>query len=211
MSDPAILLVVVTGMLVIVGFLQAWMMNEHRKGLDGLLEAVRKQADIAREALTIQFRPKVIVRSIKLDPTTSAEYDRRADEKWKIELHVMNIGETIAHVNKCEVDISWLGSQPTTTLEQICKKDWPQFSLAPGERKPLEVLLTGVKFRIAFHILESAVVENGRPQITWPLCGGTIEYADSNRVTRRTSFHRVWQISSGHFAASTDPELEYTD
>jgi hypothetical protein len=200
--------------IVLTGFFVGWQAYE-----------TRKDAKIAHATFVTQFRPKVIVRNISLNPTTSAEYDQIGDGIWKIELTVLNMGETTAHIQKCEASLFLVGDYPTTTRDQLGSKQWPRFTLAPRARAPLEFVIDGDRFRRAFSISEKAnrpLSDIGQPrmvydkspnmpQATWPTCKGLIEYADDNKAARQTGFQRIWDFRSQKFTASQNPDEEYQD
>lgn len=65
--------------------------------------ATRQSVDVATRTLITDHRPRVIVRSVKLDPPATEFYDRRADGKWNVEVNFTNVGGTAAGVSECEV------------------------------------------------------------------------------------------------------------
>ena len=171
---------------------------------------IKRQADTANKTLVAQFRPKVIIRRMKLNPATSALYDGLADRAWKIELQIANTGGTVAHVLKCIVSLHLKDDYPTGQSPETWNKSYAPFSLIPGERRTLDLVFSSDAFRAALHVMEH-IVRKGEKQYTWPLCTGTITYADDNGFTRETEFQRSWNVKTLRFDASTDPEYEYAD
>ncbi|MGO8719052.1 MAG: hypothetical protein ACLQMO_07515 [Acidobacteriaceae bacterium] len=58
----------------------------------GTLNVIREQTEISRKALVAQFRPKIVVRSITLDPDSVSEFDGRGDGRWEIKIYIVNRG-----------------------------------------------------------------------------------------------------------------------
>lgn len=171
-----------------------------------------KAAKIAHATFVTQYRPKVIVSNIALNPATSTEYDRLDDGIWKVELLLFNNGDTTAHVKHCEVGLSLWGDHPIIERERYQSKKWPHFCLAPRERKPLEMQIEGEggELRIAIHVLENTV-RDGRQQVSTIMCAGIIKYADDNGAIRQTEFRRGWDIRNKRFITYDNPEHEYQD
>lgn len=174
------------------------------------LIAIWRQSKLARATLAAQFRPKVIVRTIKLDPITSSTYDGLDNKLWKIQLQVTNSGGTIARVLKCVVFSYLISEAHGMGREDVCTEEWENFTLIPGERRQLDLKFTSEDFRAALHVMEYAISHKEK-QYTWPVCAGTITYLDDNGFTRETGFLRSWDVKSRRFNASTDPECEYAD
>jgi hypothetical protein len=177
---------------------------------NGTLNAIEEQSRIASATLATQFRPRVIVRSVKLDPVSCVIYDRRDDGKWKIEVMLTNIGGTISQVQRCDVRFDLYaenGSSYDTVGAQTL--DEP-FELRPGDRHVLELNLPGDKFRTILHAMETAFA-NHATKLVWPMCRGTILYSDDNGFERRTGFIRQWEIETKRFKVVDDPENEYAD
>jgi hypothetical protein len=174
-----------------------------------------KAAKIAHATFVTQYRPKVIVTRIDLNPASSTEYDRLDDRVWKIELLLFNNGDTTAHVKHCEAAFFLFGDggKPTTEVERYQSKIWPHFSLAPRERRTFDMPMGGTSgdtLRLTIQILEQAV-KSGKPQTSTLICGGTIKYADDNGAIRQTGFRRGWDIRNKRFITYDNPENEYQD
>jgi hypothetical protein len=177
---------------------------------NGTLNAIEEQSRISNAILVSQFRPRVIVRSVKLDPASCGLYDRRGDGVWKIELILTNIGGTIGQVQKFEVSFdlySENGSPYETVGTQTLNES---FELRPGDRHSLELKLPGHKFHTILHAMEMAFA-NHMTKLVWPMCRGTITYIDDAGFERRTGFARQWEIETKRFKVVDDPENEYAD
>jgi hypothetical protein len=171
----------------------------------------RRSVKIATQTLVTNFRPQVIVRSVKLDPPATLFYDRRADGKWNIEIHLRNTGGTEATVSKCEVWFQ-MYSREGNPIDTIWGNIFDQaFSLLPGGRHALTgTLPEGDKFRQSLHSIESSV-ERNHIQMRYPTCHGTITYRDGNGFERKTGFMRQFNVGGQRFAVVDDPEHEYQD
>jgi hypothetical protein len=174
------------------------------------LIAVNKQANIANRALIAQFRPRIIVRAITLDPPTSAIYDGLDDKAWKIELHLKNSGGTVAHIQECVASFFLESTAPNPPPSENWTHKWGELSLAPGERSQLDLVFSSQDLRAALHVMEY-VVRHREDQYTWPICTGTIVYSDANGLKRETGFFRKWEVDGQRFTPSGDPEKEYAD
>jgi hypothetical protein len=218
-------LAIATVWLVIVGagqvylfFRQANIMQEHAGHLANLVasadnnsKAARRQAEIAYGAMVAQFRPLVSVRSMKLDPSSIVDAEKRNIAEWTLEITLINSGGTVAHIKNCSATLVMHGEQPSTTLHTYCSQEWPPFSLESGDRYQLKMSIPGVSFSTQFAYLEHVVGEMGREQLSWPECTGTVKYEDGNGRSRQTGFQRRWDMSTKRFILSGSPEAEYAD
>jgi hypothetical protein len=219
-------LAIATVGLVIVGagevylfFRQANIMQEHAGHLGNLVasadnnsKAARRQAEISYSAMVAQFRPLVSVRSMKLDPSSIVDAEKRNITEWTLEITLINSGGTVAHIKNCSATLVMHGEQPSTTLHTYCSQEWPPFSLESGDRYQLKMSIPGVNFPTQFAYLEHVVGEMGREQLRWPECTGTVKYEDGNGRSRQTGFQRRWYMSTKRFIPSgSSPEAEYAD
>ena len=76
--------------------------SQHSEHFEELATRMRDQVEISRKALVAQFRPKIVVRSIRFDPSSVEEFDQRTNPSWRIEISIVNVGDTVAHVTRCE-------------------------------------------------------------------------------------------------------------
>jgi hypothetical protein len=177
---------------------------------NGTLNAIEEQSRIANAILATQFRPRVIVRSVKLDPVSCVIFDRHGDGEWKIEVMLTNVGGTISQVQRCDVSFD-LYTENGSPYETVGAKTLDEpFELRPGDRHALELSLPGDKFRTILYAMEAAF-SNHATKIVWPMCRGTILYSDDNGLERRTCFARQWEIETKRFKVVDDPENEYVD
>ncbi len=205
-----------TGLLVFVGFLQAgtmiWqarLLHKHSEHFEELATRMRDQVEISRKALVAQFRPKIVVRSIRFDPSSVEEFDQRTNPSWRIEISIVNVGDTVAHVTRCEAISFWMDNLRRSRAD-IATNEWEPYSLQPGETKRLILPVEQRDFRTSLHVVESAIKRTNESQ-EFPVCKGYIFYTDENGHTRETGFERRWNIHLRRFIASEDPESEYSE
>jgi hypothetical protein len=165
----------------------------------------RRYVNISVRNFVATFRPKVLIRSIILDPETVED---KPAGPCKIRLLLVNTGGTIAYVDSCEFSLDWFDIEKPTILFGHATDS--SFSLVPGQSRSIDLEIPGSGFPMSLYSLEVNVREGAR-QKKFPMCSGTITYTDDNKIQRRTGFQRVWDVSSRRFAASTDTEYEYAD
>jgi hypothetical protein len=174
------------------------------------LNAIKEQSKIANATLVTQFRPKVIVRSMRLDPPSFIYFDRRGDGIWKIELQLMNIGGTVATIQKGLAFFQeYVDGHPRKELAPFLILE-EKFSLRPGERRSLDYALSPEAFRDYMQVLETSTTLKDK-QPCWPICHGAITYRDENGFDRETGFGREWNVKEERFDPLDDPKFEYQD
>ena len=179
-------------------------------------EASAKQAEIAKTALVSSFRPKIVLRSITLNPPNLAAYHAANDGIWKIDALLVNEGGTKAMVETCELEFVWDKDDPVPWVKKItpiCTEVWNSFVIPPAARHPLQVSIPydtgfGGTFDLIVQMLDK---QNSLGQHEWPTCRGKIVYVDGNGHWRQTGFYRKWNIPDERFQRSDDPEFEYQD
>jgi hypothetical protein len=207
-------LVIFTGVLALVGLLQFGAMFWQGRVLARTLGAIKQQAEIARTTLVSSFRPKIVIRSMTLNPHSYAAYKAANDGIWKVELTLANQGDTRATIEKCELKISVFDEDPLPWQRDstdFASKQWTELTLPAAGRVPLEfVIPRDSVFSTAFE-MQVQLLDRGREQGVWPTCHGTIVYVDDNGHRRQTGFFRQWNIPGKRFETSKDTELEYQD
>ena len=175
--------------LIIVG----WQANE-----------TRRTVAISQKALIFEYRPRVIVRTLKLIPV-KADAGQIAD--WQIEMVVANIGGTMAYIKpwSLRAESSFPGAG------EMVQSVVGGFELAGGESRSIEVVMEGEEWRVSMRSLTFTVQQLGKEQRRYPIVSGTISYGDDNKIMRRTGFRRSWDAKEERFLPSTDPEYEYQD
>jgi hypothetical protein len=175
------------------------------------LKTIEKQTEISRKALVAQFRPRIEVRRIQLNPPSVSEFDSCRNGIWEIQVHIINRGGTVAHVGMCEVSAYWEGIHPNVFRDVIGDQKWKACSIEPGDTYEFTLqILKPDHFRNNLYAAES-VVKSGHEQYSFPVCQGFISYRDDNGCTRDVAFDRDWDIKKQRFIPSDDPESEYSD
>jgi hypothetical protein len=196
--------------LVVIGGITGWAVWLQARDTRKAAEATLTQAAISREALVVQFRPRVVVRSLKLNPSSEIYYLRRKDRGWKVEIVLFNAGGTVAHVHTCQAFFQMIGSKGEW-LDDLGHEYWDhQFDLPPGKRHSLNLILDAENFRTKFHGVEATYRLNRR-QMRFPTCFGTISYKDDNGFERETGFFREWSMDRKQFIVADDDAHEYQD
>jgi hypothetical protein len=207
-------LAIFSGVLVIVGVLQAGAMFWQGRVLAQTLGAVRQQAEIARTTLVSSFRPIIVVRRLALNPRSYAAYRAANDDIWKVELTLANQGSTKATIEQCELKISVFRENPLPwhrDSSDFASTQWTGLSVPAAGRLSLEFVIPRESaFWVSFGT-QVEMLDRGSEQGVWPTCHGTIVYVDDNGHRRQTGFFRQWDIPGERFQISKDPELEYQD
>lgn len=171
----------------------------------------RRAANTSNRTMISQFRPKIAIRAIKLDPSSYMYFDRRGDGIWKIVISVANTGGTRAVIAE---GIGYL---------QTYKKDYPIDELTPwwilespisieaGERVEIIYPLDARRIRDYMEPAEAETILKDREPERYPIFRGTIKYRDEIGITRQTGFCRQWSFRKKGFEVLDDPEFEYQD
>jgi hypothetical protein len=182
------------------------------------LREIRQQGKTAYAALVAQFRPRIIVRKIELDPPSYAAYMERNGGSWRVVLSLVNRGGTVAHIQSCKAKFYWDKRAAPQTTKQICSETWETFDMGSGDRRQIEMVILSetvsppeVDFGFVMASEGIAVLEEHREQEGFPTCSGTILYADENGAVRQTGFRRAYYLKAQQFFASGDPEHEFCD
>jgi hypothetical protein len=187
------------------------------------LRQIRQQAKTAYAALVAQFRPRIIVRKIELDPPSCDVYLARKGGDWRVVLSLVNTGGTVAHIRKCEAKFYWYKGVTAQMLKQIASTTREPFDMASGDRTRIEVAIlseTGLasglddagKFHSQLAMTEEVVLKQGHEQDLFPICSGTIQYTDDRGAIKpETGFWRAYHLKTQQFVASGDPEHEFCD
>jgi hypothetical protein len=174
------------------------------------LRAIERQGKIAYKTLVAQFRPKVIVRNVKLDPSSGEE--AQEGKQWKVQISLSNTGGTVAHIRSCEASLYWDKREEPRTSTEVCAETWSPFEMTSGERSDLEFEIPSeIGFPITLGVEEIDVTEKGVEQRVWLMCEGKLKYADDNGAERETGFLWAYLLKTREFTPSTDPDREYAD
>jgi len=198
---------ITTWAIILTGFAIAWQSNETRKAAN----ASEHAAKISERALIAQFRPRVIVRSMRLDPSSYIYYDRRNDGEWRILMQLANTGGTKATVVR---GIGYFQEYRDGSPREDLSKGWNLDSpivIQPGERETIEYALDAAKFRTYMNTLEASTELKGKQPPRQPIFHGEFSYLDENGVQRQTGFGRHWDVIEERFVPLDDPNFEYQD
>jgi hypothetical protein len=197
-----------TGALVIVGILQFYMMGQHKKGLDGLLDAVDTQAKIANRSLILQFRPRVVIRGGFVNGI------RLSDTKQPIGGHVQfvvtNAGGTDAHIYKSQFIVKAMGDSITESSLMDGATSIGEFSLNTGQG-------TTITIPISLEMVKNIQDEFSRRNE--PLSNdrkpvyaiGNLWYKDDLGISRSTGIHRKFDPVELTFVPVENSTSEYAD
>lgn len=83
--------------------------------------AAASQVEIAKRVLTLQFRPKILIRTIRLEET---------DDSLSIRVVVVNKGGSVAHIREGTVSLDWIWTRsPKSPVATAC---FAPATLLPG-------------------------------------------------------------------------------
>jgi hypothetical protein len=188
---------IATWAIIATGFVIAWQSYE-----------TRRAAAISQRALILEYRPRVIVRTLKLIPITA---EPEEIEDWRIEMVIANVGGTMAYVQPWSLRMEWYDMEDDRQIREIMQSSGEGFDLAGGQSRGIEAAIEGEGFKISMYTLGFSVQAAGKRQHRYPVASGTLIYRDDNGITRRTGFRRAWDAKDQRFCPSTDPEYEYQD
>jgi hypothetical protein len=162
----------------------------------------RRAAEVARNGVILQFRPRVRIRSVRVFLSDDSS-------RFQSRLVIRNGGETTAHILKNSyIEFAWMTGDEVTGIIQ--EEKITPFDLAPGATETLQFTL-----KEAFYI-ELAIVREllqRQPdveQADFLCCSGTIYYADDIGTRRETTISRIYSFKRKGFVIN-DAEAEYSD
>jgi hypothetical protein len=174
-------------------------------------EVILKQTTISERALIAQFRPKVIVRNLRLDPSFFVDYDRRSDGEWRILIQLANIGGTKATIfSGMGYFQEYRGRTPHQDLSPWWILKGP-IVIEPGQRETIEYSLDAEKVRMFMNGLEASTKLRGKQPDREPVFHGSFVYRDESGIERETGFGRSWNVLEERFVPFDDPSFEYQD
>jgi len=180
--------------LVFVGFATAavvgWQACETRKAA----EASADQVAVARRALTLQFRPRVIIRVIRINET---------NDQISLAVTVVNNGGSDAQILQGTANLEWIFAHSAKT--HVATAHFEPAVLMPGKQQELAISLADdwINYRFSEDPSFSSQMRLR--------CEGTIVYTDLNGIDRHTGFSRLRNASTKKWDVDTDPEYEYQD
>lgn len=160
----------------------------------------RRAVRVSRDAIILQYRPKVILRSLGVYSPTSAELE--------VKLTIRNSGATTANIQNSAFQIQWIkNGQPEPRPDDKIKA----FKLKPGKSKTLRFMAN--EFAGAFGAEEIMHRANSRIRRDAVLlsCNGVIVYLDDIGTRRETGIARICDFATRQFIPVDDAEREYSD
>ena len=178
---------ITTWAIILTGFAIAWQSWE-----------TRKSAKATRDAIILQHRPKIVVRSLTLTRDKSSNFE--------ISLVIRNSGSNLAYLSESKFLISWILPDRPLEMRTKCIK---AAILKPGER--LTVKFTEPDFYIRFET--SRILVEGNPdqkQTVFLGCVATISYTDGIGTRRDTALNRTYDYRKKQFTV-WEKESDYSD
>ena len=201
-ANPSLVIVGIGG--IIVAFVTLWKIERQTKATE---DAVR----ISQATLVSTFRPKLIVRSLRIYRDTAAVDDVKP---CRVGYDLVNIGGTVAHIVQREVCVHYNKGWGGEDVGNVCntEKSKEEFSLKPGEfREEFVELGTAVTQRLGHLETHLAQGVNNPVMVGEIFLTGRVEYRDDTGAARRTAFHRSFDQETKRFSVVADPDCEYSD
>ena len=168
----------------------------------------RRVAEISQKALVLEYRPRVIVRTLKLTSTIPGSGGL---SDWRIDMVIANVGGTTAYLDPWSLRMEWDDPMQNEKNSQIAQLSFAGLTLVGGESRGIEAAIAKYRFGASMRSVTITAQKFGSPQRRYPVASGTIVYTDDNKITRKTGFRRRWDAKEERFTPSTDPEFEYQD
>lgn len=183
---------ITTWAIIATGFAILWQGNETRRAA----EATFRQADIARKALILQFRPRIRIRTIRII---------ESDDALSVKVVAFNKGGTPAHIKNGDVSFDWIFMHATKS--HITTAHFDAATIPPGAEHTLDIPFSDHWMMYKFSV-DDAEKRPDYPQMTLR-CQGTIAYSDDTGITRLVGFSRKRLEKTKTWTIDTDPEYEY--
>jgi hypothetical protein len=197
--------------LLVVGAGGIWVAVSTLKKIERQTAATEKQTVINSRTLIAQFRPRIVVRQMRLDPSAVIFYERRNDGKWKIIMQLANVGGTDATITEGTGYFQeYWGNRPHRDLAPRWTLDKP-ILIPPGARSEIEYSLPTEEFRVFMRTLEFSTAAKNKQPPRGPVFHGSIRYVDEMGTSRETGFGRRWDVMDQCFEPLPDPNFEYED
>jgi hypothetical protein len=193
-------------MQLIVFGLQARRLRETVVATEKAAEAAKKQTEVAINEFVSTHRPKVIVRSVTIEPPTHPALPIEEGVPIKIRGTVVNIGDTPTEI--IESNITILVAGPTFYVRTPfgpADNSINGRKLVPGGAWTFWVTADQVDFDNTPKIV---ALQRGEKVIYF---FGFISYRDDIGNMRRTAFCRKYNPETERFDQTNDPDYEYAD
>jgi hypothetical protein len=177
----------------------------------GQLEEMKKTREIETKTLTLQYRPRLVVRQAR-----ALEFNFELGEpgEGKIQFMVINVGGSPAHVTGGTVAL-WSSIGHEVGKIEICQGEdglIQECTLQPGEDIRINAtLLTGTVNDIKwanFHATATGL--SSKPMLFISLVG-MIRYVDDLGIPRRTGIHRGYDPKTQNFIRPTGENIDEDD
>jgi hypothetical protein len=174
-------------------------------------KATEDAVKISQAALVSTFRPKLIIRSLRIYPDAATVDDVK---RCRVGYDLVNIGGTVAHVVQREVCVHYNKGWGGEDVGNVSNAEESEkgFSLKPGEfREEFVELGTEVAQRLGHLEVRLAQGVNNPVMVGEIFHTGRVEYRDDTGATRRTAFHRSYNQETKRFSVVADSDYEYSD
>lgn len=162
--------------------------------------AIQASVKTARDAIILQHRPKIVVRSLRLV--------RQESGGFEIRLVLLNDGSTNAHIFETSFQIIWMQTGHT---DEVHSEKISAITLAGG--KSHNFRFTAPEFYVRFDasrlILEC---NHEQPQSAFLACSASIKYQDGIGTHRETAVSRLYSFRRQQFVLGDDAtETDYSN
>jgi len=202
------MLALFTAALVVVGIFQYCMMGQHKEGLDGLLGAIKTQAEIANRSLILQFRPRIVIRGGWVNGTSLA--GTKQPIGGRVQFVVTNAGGTDAHIYKSQFIVKALGDSITESSLMDGATSIGEFSLTTGQGTTITIPISlemVENFQGEFSRRDEPLSADSKPVYVV----GNLWYKDDLGISRSTGIHREFDPKELIFVPVENSTSEYAD
>ena len=209
-------LVIVTGLLVVTGIVQAYILVRQEKILHGARDEIRsqakqteRQADLMGTTLILQFRPKLVVSGGEVRDINVAEFLEQGG--GTLTFVIGNSGGSPAHIinSKIVVKRQSAGSAHSIFDGAI---SLGEFSLQPGERVEKEIAVSGGETSAIAIAMAKARFQKLTAPVEAIYFLGVVFYRDDLGLVRSMGFNRIYDAESQRFKKMDgDSDYEYGD
>jgi hypothetical protein len=160
----------------------------------------RRSVNAARDAIILQYRPRIKVRSLRLV--------RQESGGFEIRLVLRNSGSTDAHISATNFEIMWM---QTGHANEVHTEKISAVTLAGGKSHPLR--FTAPEFYVRFEASRLILEFNPeQEQSAFLACSASITYQDEIGTQRETAISRLYSFRSESFVLGDNAaESDYSD
>jgi hypothetical protein len=222
-----------TFLLVVVGFLQVWILRRQTRIIHGTLKATqdavvetrranevnealtKESAELTLKALVLTQHPRLTVRNVVIrTPLESGAVSFRKGQPVSGQFYVVNIGGSNATVLESHCVV--IGLADTLPMDRPYEGKAGNNPITAGcVLPPAGVWVGMISEPNPFPDFEPMPVVNAQTGITHYPGGvyvmGWLEYSDDNGFIRRTAFCRKYDWDKKRFFAEDDPDYEHAE